>query len=248
MEAIGAFLNSEYNSLSVVEAFVVGVVIFLIATAIVAACVRLFRVRLSVIRVGLHWAMLRFGRVFSWVVTEAKEWKRLFGFRRRELTWADLPQASKDIVRLRDLGKMAKAEIRLCDLPGSVKYELLGKYFFPRIQDKQVKAALFQLDRENYHPAGREANLLIKGIDDYSTVIEQNGMEIRVIIDFENGDYAFPFETNKRIRFRMANGCVMDGKPLEISEIRPGSQQVVAWISDLKFDNLFYYEEPKCYR
>jgi hypothetical protein len=105
--------------------FLFAVAAILVATAILGT-IRWTRERILSFGGRLSrrgWSELN--RPFAWVATEAQEWRRLSDYRRRDLTWDDLPQNSKDSVGLHDLSESTRQEIRLSDLPQGEKRDIL---------------------------------------------------------------------------------------------------------------------------
>ena len=192
---------------------------------------------------GRSWSELK--RLFSWGTAEVQEWRRLFSFRRRALTWDDLSQNSKDNVRFHDFSESARQKIRLSDLPRNEKHDILSKIFLPKIYDTQYDARLALLDNRNSPIYERDVKSVVKKVDDFQTEIWQDGMELHLTIEFQSCDFEIPFDKDRIIHFdaeKSGNRWFMLCKPKYSRKELSGSHKVAVWIYHLRFNGLVFYQ------
>ena len=99
-------------------------------SALITTLTTLWRPTRNIIRTSYRSIGSTGRKIVKRIRTELAEWKRLYGYRHRKFAWTDLPQESKDKVRLQDLCNEARRRVRFHDLPESVKADFLNRDFF----------------------------------------------------------------------------------------------------------------------
>ena len=182
-------------------------------------------------------------RLFRWGVTEVKERHRVSGFRHRPITWEDLPQESKDLVKFHDLSESARNSIMLRDLPRNDKDNLLDRFILPKLRSRPFEGQLSLLDDRDSITLTEAAQITVSP-DDYQYYADQEGLQIILDIKFENPENEIRCPRGAVIGFESGPWRFV-GKTRERGRISPGSQRVVVWITFLSFDRLDVYREAR---
>ena len=104
---------------------------------------------------------------------------------------------------------------------------------------------LAQFDNANSPPRRREVKLEVQKVDDFHTDIWQDGMELRLTIEFQNCEYEIPFDEDKIIHFyveKSGNRWNVGCKRKQSWKEPSGSHKVEVWIYYLKFNGLIFYQ------
>ena len=240
------------------NALIIAVVAILVAAAILGT-IKWTRERiLSFVRRLIRRGWYEIKRPFAWGRAILQECRRLYSYFGRDITWDDLPQNSKDNVKFHDLSESARLQLRLIDLSNAVrrkmrlsdlpqdeKNRILSKIFLPDIYDSQYHATLAQFDNVNSTPRIREVELVVQKADDFHTEIWQDGMELRLTINFQNSEYEIPFDEDKVIHFDASKSGIrwyFPCNPKHSWKDPSGSHKVTVRIYYLRFNGLIFYQ------
>ena len=181
----------------------------------------------------------RFRRPFVWAATEISEWRTVSKYRHRPLTWDDLPEASRDKVRLQDLSEPARRSMHISDLPEKEKRLLLNEFVLPELSENQHKGNLSKLDSRNRPTLRREVELSLQSDAPYIST-KQDGIELPFTVEFKTPQEEVVYETMERIWFVGRNWQFV-GNVLRQHSTIPGSQKFEIWATHLRFDDIWIF-------
>ena len=203
---------------------------------------------------------------FRWVVTGIKEWRRVSGYRLRDLTWDDLPQESKNKVlfedlsdsaqglinwhhlpevskhhvSFQDLGEEARSSIKVKDLLRDQKFSLLDQFIMPKLQGAPHEGNLALFEDKMTVSLSDTAQVTIDQALSSSSV-QQDRMQLTFKISFINPGSDFQIPMGKTIAFS-AGGWGVLGTVSSRVRTDPDAQTVVVWVTSLAFESLVLYE------
>lgn len=203
---------------------------------------------------------------FRWVVTGFKEWRRVSGYRHRDLTWDDLPQESKNKVMFddlsdlaqrlinwhhlsevskhhvsfQDLGDEARSSIKVKDLPRDQKFSLLDQFIMPKLHGVPHEGKLAQFEDKMTVSLSETAQVTIDQAL-RSGSVQQDRMQLTLKISFINPGTDFPIPMGKMIGFS-TDGWVVLGTVNSRVRTDPDAQTVVVWVTNLIFESLIIYQ------
>ena len=213
-----------------------------------------------------HLVLLVFLWPFRWVSRGIKEWRRVSGYRHRDLTWDDLPQqskskvlfedlsdlarelinwddlpqGSKDKVLLQDLCEDARNSIDVKDLPRGQKITLLDKFIFPQLQAMPYEGRLSLIDDKGYVSFEETARITIAQTLDIGLVM-QDGMQLALNIAFANPASDVQIPMGRDIAFTAGRWFVL-GTVRGRARTGTATQTVTVRVRTMSFESLVVYK------
>lgn len=191
----------------------------------------------------LRWLFNQLKRPFGWVVLEVREWRRVSGYRHREITWDDLLQDARDSVDFHDLSVRARGSVQMKDTPQSLKYDLLHTFVLPEIDGVSHAGKLHRLDSSGHPELSRDVQVAFSW-NHPSFYVGQDGMRLDLEIGFSSIQEEIPCQPNARIMLDLGTIALI-GDVKRHNQLRPGSQWVEVWISYFLYKAMLIFSDQR---